>query len=317
MSPNSPSKPPPSSSQVLARLLGEEAGNGAGGRARYDRRIGFGVLALVVLTILLLALSVWPLIRLRSQPPRTVADAKPEAPLIAEFAAATRKDLALFEGRSLFAIPGPPAPRAETARKTTAPTRYGGPAIVGMINDQVWFSDGKRLGSADDAAGGLKVISINAPWSARLEWEGGEFEVEFIARSPLLASADDRGGKRITPNPRSLGDLATPPRAASSPRPSSGGSSGGGSPRGSDGAPPVPPPMFEEPAPPAEPPPMPATEPPPGEPPQTAPPPNPTQPPPDPGSNAGEPHAEPGSPAPAPTPTSPAPTEPDPEKSKS
>ena len=301
MSPSSPSRPPPSSSQVLARLLGEDAGTGASSRGRRDHRIGIGVLALVAVTLVLLTFSVWPLIRLRSQPPRTVAEPKPDAPLIAAFLEATGKDLAQFEGRSLFAVPGPPSPRTETVRKATAPTRYGGPAIIAMINDQVWFSDGKRLGASDDAVGGLKVVSINAPWSARLEWEGAEFEVEFIARSPLLASAEESSGGRITPNPRSIGDVAVPPRAAAAApaKPRGPGGAGGST------APSQPEPSQPEPAPP---------EPSGGEPPQVAPP-APAGTPPDPGPPGTDPHTEPSTPA-APAPA-PSPTEPDPEKNKS
>lgn len=299
MSPAAPHKPPPSSSQVLARLLGEDSG-GSAGRARVDRRIGLAVLGVIALTVVLLALSVWPLIRLRMQPPRTVADAKPDAPLLAEFSEATSRDLAQVTGRSLFAVPGPPAPRSETARKSAVPTKYGGPAIIAMVNDQVFFSDGKRLGPGDDVTGGLKVLAIDAPWSARLEWEGAEFDVEFFQRSPLLATSDDAPARRVTPNPRSLGDVLTSPAkpARSTSAPSSAPAS---TPTRETPAPPMP-----DPPPPPEPDPAGAGTPPPTPPPAPA---NPA-----PGTNpaptppAGDPPAEPAAPPPP---------EPEPEKQKS
>jgi hypothetical protein len=173
---------PPTSTQMLARLLGN---------AKASTRLGGVVLGCVLLTLIILAFSVWPLIRLRAKTDSAVADTRSDAKFLTEFDNATDGDLAQIEGRSLFALPRPPSPREETAQKpdSSKPTRYGGPSVIAMVNGSVWFSDGQRLALGESGAGSLKVVSLDAPWSAKVEWMGGEFDVEFFQRSPLLMPA--------------------------------------------------------------------------------------------------------------------------------
>lgn len=293
---------PPSPAQTLTRLLG-------GGRAFSP----LGVLALVVLgfTVLVVALSVWPLLRVRHQARQPIPEVRSDESLFKDFRSAVGRDLAQVEGRSLFAIPGPPAPvEVVETHDTTKATRYGGPSVIAMVNGQVWFSDGQRLGPGDSGTGSLKVLALDAPWSAKVEWQGGEFDVEFFQRSPLLTGqpmaestvepaayvppalrrrGGSRGSRPGSPAPATTTALGTPP-----PRPAAGP---GGPPDGPDAAPPPPMPRSDEPGP--EPAADPGTAP---DQPRPAPPPSA-----EPGS---DPHPDPQT-EPAPSPA--APPEPEPE----
>jgi len=103
--------------------------------------------------------------------------------------------LAQVRGRSLFFVP--PAPRAADAtpkvdenKPPPPPSSYGGPSIVAMLSDAVWFSSGKRL-KVGEKDGDVKVVALMPPWSSRLEWKGVEFDVNFFERSKLTKPATD------------------------------------------------------------------------------------------------------------------------------
>ncbi len=101
-----------------------------------------------------------------------------------------------IDGRSLFVIPPPfPQKRVESApikRDPTpvvvdkGPTSYGGPTISAIINDTVWFGDGKKLKLGDPAKDDVAVTALDAPWSATLAWKGKDFEVPFFERDRLI-----------------------------------------------------------------------------------------------------------------------------------
>ncbi len=118
---------------------------------------------------------------------------------VERFRASFEQPLKQIAGRSMFFVPQEPAAPAQTAEapapeKSSKPSRYAGPGIIAMINGTVWFDDGKRLTIGADPVGSLKVIDINAPWSARLEWEGVEFEVPLFERTtPRFLVHDDTG----------------------------------------------------------------------------------------------------------------------------
>ncbi len=109
---------------------------------------------------------------------------------------------AMIDGRSLFVKP--PRPRRErvpvfdTPRdeepEDDRPTSYGGPKIIAMVGDQVWFDDDTRLRTGEES-GSLAVVSVRAPWSARLRWRGEEFtETLFDRRDsaiPLLPDPEE------------------------------------------------------------------------------------------------------------------------------
>lgn len=137
--------------------------------------------------------------------------------------------IAQVDGRSLFHLPaapgthaapppppGPPAP-------PPPPSSYGGPAIIAMVNGEVWFADGKRLRPGDAESEGVSVSSLNAPWEATLKWRGVEFKVPLFAREDLVWSRPPEPTKEPPPQP--------PP--ADPPHPGSAGDGGaGGEPTG-------------------------------------------------------------------------------------
>ncbi|MCU0688977.1 MAG: hypothetical protein MUE97_04470 [Phycisphaerales bacterium] len=92
--------------------------------------------------------------------------------------------------RSPFAPPKPPEPE-----KPKIPPRYAGPAVVGVAGGQVFFADGKRIAVGVERDG-IKVLSLDAPWSVRLGWSGGEYDVTLLERRPVRF--DEAGRVRDT-----------------------------------------------------------------------------------------------------------------------
>ncbi len=77
--------------------------------------------------------------------------------------------------------PAPPAPPKKDPGPPPPPSRYGGPKIIAMMGDTVWF-EGARV-SVGEEHDGAKVISTAPPWSAKIEWKEVEFDVELFART--------------------------------------------------------------------------------------------------------------------------------------
>jgi hypothetical protein len=109
-----------------------------------------------------------------------------------------------FNGRSIFFKPKqprkplpPPPPRPTNPTPTPvipseprAPATYTGPDIVAFVGDTVWFKDGKtiNLGQTED---GIEVLSITAPWSAKIAYAGGEYDVTLFKNTGLAGSLVD------------------------------------------------------------------------------------------------------------------------------
>jgi hypothetical protein len=120
--------------------------------------------------------------------------------------------LAQIEGRSLFLVPGPPSiersagpPPDDEPKDKPKPTSYGGPSIVAMMNDAVWFSDGKRLQAGSEKEGDVRVVAVNIPWEATVEWQGVEFKVGLFTRDSLVIKAEG--------SPAALPDVDEEPEA--------------------------------------------------------------------------------------------------------
>lgn len=191
-------------SQTLADLL-------SGGAHARSSRLGVVAVAVLGATLIVLLLQALPLLRLPG------SSAQPEAPRALDPQKAAEKFdqsitsyLAQFEGRSPFYLPLK-NPKIEEPVEDVRPvaTRYAGPRIVAMINNAVWFANGERVEvGKTDSRGEIKVLSINAPWSAKLRWQGGEFTVDFFQRSPLLTGnmeawrsiSIDEPARPLTPN---------------------------------------------------------------------------------------------------------------------
>lgn len=152
-------------------------------------KIAIGVIVLVVLLIIPM---LWDLGAAFIGP-------RPSIPPVAEAERRTGERTAAFsnyvnqvEGRSLFFNPratvaqAPPPVVDEGPREAPRPTSYGGPQMTAMIFDEVWFADGTRLKVGEPARGDVRVVAINPPWDATLEWRGVEFKVELFQKNVVV-----------------------------------------------------------------------------------------------------------------------------------
>jgi len=169
-----------------------------------------------------------------------------------QHAAAFDKYVSQIDGRSLFFIPAPPAAlppvaeaRDDTPRDEPAPARYGGPAVVAMVNGSVWFENGRRISPGDESDGDIEVIRVEAPWRTVLKWKGVEFTVKLFEPDSLIGKAREPGEAIVvadfgpgSPTPRP--DAAKPKSDAVVTRPG---------PPGTPGAPPTDPGIAPESAP--------------------------------------------------------------------
>lgn len=162
---------------------------------------GIGAVLAAILAIIILIWQAPALGRAAlTSAPVKAEEEKREQERVERFRASFEAPLKQIVGRSMFFVPPEPAALAQAAEapsedKQATPSRYAGPNIIAMINGTVWFDDGRRLTIGADAPGSLKVLGMNAPWSARLEWEGVEFEVPLFERTTprFLVHEDSKG----------------------------------------------------------------------------------------------------------------------------
>jgi hypothetical protein len=101
---------------------------------------------------------------------------------------------ARFDGRSVFFKPPQPPPTTPVRtgierpialppidNTPVIPSDYTGPTIRALIGDTVWFHGGVRV-TAGEEANGVKVLSVNAPWSAKVAYAGGEYDVSLFEK---------------------------------------------------------------------------------------------------------------------------------------
>lgn len=100
-----------------------------------------------------------------------------------------------FDGRSVFFKPPQPVVQRdrpkpppvtmpqeidrEPPKPAGPPARYTGPSIMAFVGDTVWFQGDLRVSAGEEDAG-VRVISVDAPWSARLGFRGGEYDVTLF-----------------------------------------------------------------------------------------------------------------------------------------
>ena len=97
---------------------------------------------------------------------------------------ATAKKVAKKTTAPVDVPPPPPAP--------SAPSKYAGPGIRGILGEEVFFESGKRIKSGE-SADGVDVLRINGPFSVRLGWRTGEYEVNLSVTN----SAGSMDGDKI------------------------------------------------------------------------------------------------------------------------
>jgi hypothetical protein len=119
---------------------------------------------------------------------------------------------ARFDGRSVFFKPDQPRPDMPERRPDPTPTRievplsdipatpssYTGPTIRALLGDTVWFHGGLRVAAGEEAEG-VRVISVNAPWSATVAYAGGEYDVPLFEN--LTPFFRDPGADNSSPPP--------------------------------------------------------------------------------------------------------------------
>lgn len=151
-------------------------------RSRGRGWLGLTVLVLIGVAITVTILQIPSLLSARSVPTEVEV-----APIASdELKAKTeqfKKTIAAAGDKVVSRSPFYP-PKPKVPPPPPAPTRYTGPAVIGMLSDSVFFADGRRLSIADAADGGLAVLSISPPWSAQLRYNGAEFTVPLFEREP-------------------------------------------------------------------------------------------------------------------------------------
>lgn len=154
----------------------------------------------VVLAVVIAVSSVASLVRTLTTRIDTAAAEQNEQKQLDAFNERLKRYTAQVNGRSLFVTPravatadAPPPPVSED-REPVKPTRYGGPSVIAMINGAAWFSNGKRVAVGEEADG-VRVLSLNAPWSVHVVWEGVEFDVGLFDRDSVVY----RSGSNATP----------------------------------------------------------------------------------------------------------------------
>lgn len=180
-------------------------------------RIGAAVLALVVVTLAVIAYLGLPLVGLAGQnAPGELKVVSPEhlAQRKARFAQRNTLGQERITARwPFYNVP----PKVVSKPTEPVPARYGGPALIAMVNGAAWFQDGKRLRPGDAEVDGLQVIEVNAPWSARVKWRGGEFTVTLFDRDPVRLTGGLDELRRNTSGMGVAGGSAPAPTANAAP----------------------------------------------------------------------------------------------------
>ncbi|MBX3403684.1 MAG: hypothetical protein KF699_09780 [Phycisphaeraceae bacterium] len=227
-------------SRMTSLLLGLRSRGGG------PRWLGALVLVVVLLTLGWLGAQAAPLLRAAVLPAPTEREQVDDAARLQRFAEALAAHGSQVNGRSLFFVPPRPRPPRQdvvvdtTPREPPKPTRYGGPAITAMVNNQVWFNDGQRV-RLGESGRGVKIVSMNAPWSARIEWQGVEFDVDLFQRDSVVTRPVlGQGSTLLAPQDAApASSPAQPPSSEPPAQPSPAASpSGPASPAADPGAPP-------------------------------------------------------------------------------
>lgn len=150
--------------------------------------LGLGALV----TVVCLAGVVVSLFASVGAPPK--AGATSDDDKVKEYALAVKGFEAQIQGRSLFFTPAPPTPKRAPQPDPgppapppppPPPSSYGGPEIIALVNDSAWFANGKRL-KASEKDDDIQLVSVSAPWSAKIAYKGVEFDVDLFKRDSTV-----------------------------------------------------------------------------------------------------------------------------------
>lgn len=153
--------------------------------------LGWAALSAVLLAGLLCLLSLGSVVLVLAGPAPDAAGAPADAAETTKYASNVDNWSGVFNRRSVFFVPSPPEredplPPPVTVDRPSAPTVYGGPSLIAMMNDTAFFQDGRRLRVGADADGDLRVVRIDPPWTATVEWKKVEFSIPLFGRDSTV-----------------------------------------------------------------------------------------------------------------------------------
>lgn len=86
-----------------------------------------------------------------------------------------------IDARAPFGITRPPPSPVVVE---VGPIKYGGSPLVGVVNDTLILSDGRRI-AVGETVGDVTLVSLDLPWSVRVKWKNKELDEPLFARSTL------------------------------------------------------------------------------------------------------------------------------------
>ncbi len=208
--------------------------------------VGLGVLAVVLATIVLAVSLIVPTVGMYRDPPVGTVGTRDSSAATQKHRDAVAWQREQVAGRSMFYKPHPP----EYKEEMVAAKYYGGPTLLAYVNGTAWFSDGQKVSAKEPDGKSVHFVSATPPWSVRVRWEGGEFDVKLFDKTELssLSSSSVTGvswPSLATPAPAPAEPAAgghrmgDPPSAGANVPPEARGGPGAG---GGNGSPPPPPP---------------------------------------------------------------------------
>lgn len=186
-------------------------------------RTGRWALAIAVLAAVCLMVWLTSLVSALLLPSGGADSAKAdEKQRLAELQENYKQQIAQFNGRTVFYVPAKPGPPPEPEKTpedkdkpSPLPSSYGGPAVIAMVNDVVWFADGTRV-KVGESSGDVKIVKLNAPWDATVLWKGAEFKVKFFEKDAVVLAKGKSAESALSTPP------SPPPSAADSGKPDAG-----------------------------------------------------------------------------------------------
>jgi len=180
-----------------------------------SRRLGAAVVAAIVAALVIVLYSTAPLLtasQIETQPaPGPVASDR-LASRKKVFDESLAKATETIASRAPFGQIKKPTRPTVVERRDPVPSSYGGPALVGIAENAAWFADGKRIKIGEENSG-RKVVALDPPWYAKVQWSGGEYTVKLFDRHSAILSQPMSvwlGATPPTPEP----PKPTPPPAA-------------------------------------------------------------------------------------------------------
>jgi hypothetical protein len=174
--------------------------------------VGLCVLAVVLGVVVLVVVQAIPAISMYKHPPSAPSSARDSAAASKKFNDTIAWERAQVNGRSMFYKPLPPSEVAEDTHKATV---YGGPSLLAFVNGTAWFSDGQKVSAKEPDGTSVRFVSARPPWSVRVRWQGGEFDVKLFEKTELSSLSSSTAYGVSWPSALS-GSLSNQPRPEAS-----------------------------------------------------------------------------------------------------